>query len=300
MARTINQIQEEILTAKENASELTALQVLTTSEVDLYSATSTSKLSIWRLWVYIIAVCIWTIEKLFDVFKAEVSETVAASRIHTKSWYRELGLNYQHGFPLTGVIYDNTNYTEDQVIASKIVSHASVLKYVINGRGVLRVKTAKELDGELIPLTAEELLGFAAYMNKTGDAGTTIIATSSTHDDYKLELDVYYDATILDNQGRRLDGSNNTPVIMSINTYLKEIDFDGGRYFGTKLTDSLQRVNGVVLPVIKNAWSKYGAYTYETIDVPNVGIINEIRTPDAGFMRLDVLNSVINYIAVDE
>ena len=300
MARTLTQIQQEILTNKDNASELTALQVLTTSEIDLYSATSTSKVSIWRMWVYVIAVCIWALEKLFDVFKTEVSETVASSRIHTKSWYRDLALAYQHGFTLNGTVYDNTGYTDAQILASKIITHASVLRYVINGRGVLRVKTATESAGELVPLTTEQLAGFTSYMNKVADAGTTIIATSGTHDDYKVELDVYYDPTILDNQGRRLDGLNNAPVIDSINIYLKGIDFDGGRYFGTKLTDSLQGVNGVVLPVIKNAWSKYGSYAYTTTDVPNVGIINEIRTPDAGYLRLDEDNSVINYIASDE
>lgn len=61
MARTVEQIQNEILKAKETEASLNGLN-------------STSKVAIWRLWVYITAFVIWTLEKIFDEYKKEVSK----------------------------------------------------------------------------------------------------------------------------------------------------------------------------------------------------------------------------------
>lgn len=293
--RTINEIQAEILEIRQNTPSLSPLEVLTQQEINLTNADSESKVSIWRLWVYVQAVAIYTLEKLMDIYRQEVNEQIAQSRIHTRDWYRQQALNYQYGQEVTdNGTYDNTGLTEVQIATAKIVKHASVLKYIINGRGVLRVKVAKDAGGELVPMTTQELTVFKHYMNRVADAGTTVIPTSNVHDDLRLELDIYYDPTLLDNQGARLDGTDAEPVKNKIKAYLKGLEFDG-RFIKTHLTDQLQAVEGVILPKIRRAWSKYGNYTYETVG-QNVGEIDEIRVADAGYMKLDEETSVINFI----
>ena len=151
-------------------------------------------------------------------------------------------------------------------------------------------------NGNLAEASNAVKIGFTTYMNRIADAGTTVIPTTASHDDLKLELDIYYDPTILNNQGKRLDGANDTPVIDAINNYLTGIEFNG-KFISTKQTDVLQKVEGIVLPVIKKAWSKYGSHNYTDTDIQRVGLINEIRIADAGYMRLDEEATIINYIA---
>ena len=63
MARTVSEIQEEILRQKNQEPSLNTLN-------------SNSKVAIWRLWAYITAFVIWTLEKIFDEHKKEVSEAL--------------------------------------------------------------------------------------------------------------------------------------------------------------------------------------------------------------------------------
>ena len=57
MAMSINDIQDSILEAINSNEELNALDVLTDKEkASLTNLTSTSKVSVWRLFVFIVAV----------------------------------------------------------------------------------------------------------------------------------------------------------------------------------------------------------------------------------------------------
>lgn len=67
MARTIQQIQQEILTAKAKEPALSELN-------------STSKTAIWRLWTYITAFAIWTLEKIFDQHRKEIDDKIRIKR----------------------------------------------------------------------------------------------------------------------------------------------------------------------------------------------------------------------------
>ena len=87
MARTIQEIQEEILNIKQ-------------SETVLDDLNSTSKVAIWRLWVYITAFVIHTLELIFDTHKSEVSQALKQLKPHTARWYRNKALAFQYGFDL--------------------------------------------------------------------------------------------------------------------------------------------------------------------------------------------------------
>lgn len=85
MARSIQDIQQEIYQAKENEPALNELN-------------STSKTAIWRLMIYIVSVAIWSLEKLFDLHKKEVDERLSELKPHTARWYRNKALAFQYGF----------------------------------------------------------------------------------------------------------------------------------------------------------------------------------------------------------
>ena len=135
-ARTINEIQTEILYNKDSASELDALSILTAPEQA--NVDSGSKVSEWRLWVWVTAVAIWTLEKLFDIFKIEVEERIAATRVHTRRWYREKALAYQYDDTL------NESDVYDVIDPDKqIVKYASVRKVILSGMAPYGLKFAK-------------------------------------------------------------------------------------------------------------------------------------------------------------
>ena len=57
MARTINEIQNEIITSLNGKKDISL---------------STSKVAEWRLWTYVIAVTVHSFELILDVFKSEI------------------------------------------------------------------------------------------------------------------------------------------------------------------------------------------------------------------------------------
>lgn len=301
MARSINEIQQTVLNAQASVQELSALEVLTEQEQAITDITSVSKLSIWRNAVYSFAVAVWHLERLWDIFKQETETRIAETRPHTMDWYRQMGLNYLHGVPLVPGTdyYDTSGLTAEQIAQAKIIANAACIKEILYGAGRLRFKVVKLVNGEYVPLNNDELTGFTTYMNEVSDAGTLVVCTTGPADMLRIELDVYYNPTVLNSYGQRLDGTDATPVQSAIKNYLKSLRFNGS-FIKTKLVNELEAVEGVFYPEIKNAWSKYGAYGYDTTGVANVGLIDVIRIADAGHMMLDEDLLNINWIPYSE
>jgi NADH:ubiquinone oxidoreductase subunit 5 (subunit L)/multisubunit Na+/H+ antiporter MnhA subunit len=303
MSRTINEIQNEILTARDAVAELNALEVLTTSEQTILQANTTSKVGVWRRWLWVVAFAIYTFEQILNVFKKETDDKIAKSRPHTAKWYRQKAMDFLYGVPLVtdADYYDTSLLTEAQIAAAKIISNAATVRVLQNGYGTLRIKVVRTVSTEYAPVTTQHLFALNNYFNNhVADAGTIVLCTTGEADMLKLKLDIYYDALLLDPQGGRLDGSATTPVIDAIKAYLKSIDFENGQFITTRLVDALQKVPGVILPVVREAYSKYGTYDYTETTIPNVGLINEIRPADSGYMKLDEPELLINYIVFKE
>ncbi|MFD2566066.1 hypothetical protein [Pseudotenacibaculum haliotis] len=291
MARSLNDIQQSILDKKDQTSELSSLEVLTTVEKSsLNNLTSSSKVAIWRLWVFIISFAIWSLEKLMDIYKLEVDQLIAQNEIHNFLWYKKKALEFQYGYDLIPETdkYDNEGLDISEIEASKIIKHVAVIRKIVNGKGYLELKLAKQSGDQFVPLEQSELQAFENYMFLVADAGTYIEYISLPHDDLRLELDVYYNPLILWQDGARKDGTDNTPVTKAINEFLYNLEFNGELVL-TKLTDHLQSVEGVEIPKIKSAAYKFGGFDYTDIE--------ETYIARAGYMRLDEANTTINYIA---
>lgn len=303
MGRSINDIQDEILTARSTVAELSALEVLTESEQTILQANTTSKVGVWRNWVWVFAYAQFVLEQYWDAFRIEIEKRIAESRIHTPKWYREKALDFLFGIALVQDkdYYDLSLLTDAEILTAKIVANAASVRVVQNGYGTLRLKVVRNVGGEYAPVLPQHLTALDIYFNHhIADAGTVVNVTTGEADLLKLKLDIYYDPLILGADGSRLDGTNATPVITQTKDFLKSIDFENGKLVLTYLTDKLQIIHGVVLPVVKEAYSKYGTYDYTTTGVQNVGVINEIRIADAGYMKLDESELLINYIPYTE
>lgn len=299
MSRSINEIQDVMLNAVADADNL-GLQVLTTAEESQLqtSLTSTSKVSIWRLMLYVVAFGQWVSEKLWDVLHSDIETRIAETRPFTKRWYTVTALRYQHGFdlPETGIYPLASTAAEIQAVNSaKIIKKASVVPTVLNGVGSLRVKVAKANNDELQPLNVQELSGFQQYIELIGAAGVFVVATTGTGDDLKLHYKIFYNALILDNEGKRLDGTNDTPVQDAVKAFLASSEFDGLLDINA-LTDALQLIPGVVSPHKVLAASKYADFTYESDNTGIAGVITDFRRPDSGYFKLDELASTFEFV----
>ena len=278
MARTIQEIQELIYQAKAQEPALNELN-------------STSKVAIWRLWVYIIAVAIWSLEKLFDLHRADIDKRLAELKPHTARWYRSKALAFQYGFDLLtdSDKFNNTGHTEEQIEASKIVKYSAVVESPNEGR--LIVKIAREQGEQLQPITDAQKQAFEAYLQEIKDAGVRLSVVNYQPDVLHLQMKIVYDPLVLDSNGQSIIHATK-PIETAIKDYLKRLPFNGELVLA-HLIDELQQAEGVRIPHLVLAQSKhigtngnYGAF--EAIEISKI--------PTAGYFTIDNFND-ITYIS---
>nr|DAU24396.1 MAG TPA: Baseplate structural protein [Caudoviricetes sp.] len=278
MARSIQEIQTLILQAKAQEPALSELN-------------STSKVAIWRLWVYIIAVAIWSLEKLFDQHRADIDKRLAELKPHTARWYRSKALAFQYGFDLLpdSDKFNNQGHTEEAIEASKIVKYSAVIESKNEGR--LIVKIAGEQGDTLQPITDAQKQAFEAYLQEIKDAGVRLSVVNYQPDVLHLQMKIIYDPLVLDSNGQSIIHATK-PVEETIKSYLKRLPFNGELVLA-HLIDALQQAEGVKIPHLVLAQSKnitssgsYGAF--ETIEISKI--------PTAGYFTIDNFND-ISYVS---
>ena len=83
MARNITEIQTGIFDRIAVNDELTALN-------------STSKVAIYRLFVFVVSYAIWLLEMIFDKHKQEIDTALYEQKSGTPRWYRSMSLVFQY------------------------------------------------------------------------------------------------------------------------------------------------------------------------------------------------------------
>ena len=274
MARSIQDIQQLIYAQK-------------AQEPALENLNSTSKVAIWRLWVYIISVAIWSLEKLFDLHRTDIDKRLTELKPHTARWYRSKALAFQYGYYLAhdSDKYNNQWLTDEQIEASKIIKYSAVVESKNEGR--LIVKIAGEQGDTLQPITDAQKQAFEAYLQEIKDAGVRLSVVNYQPDVLHLQMKIIYDPLVLDSNGQSIAKATK-PVEETIISYLKRLPFNGELVLA-HLIDALQQAEGVKLPTSVLAQSKnitsgggYGAF--ETIEISKI--------PTAGYFTIDNFNDI--------
>lgn len=260
MARTIEEIQQAIINTKEADPVLSGL-------------TSTSNVSVWRLWTYVVAVCQWVLENLFDAHREEVSGMLATQKPHTLQWYVTKAKQFQYGVALETGSDSYPAPTTDPSVG--IIQYAAAVELT----NLVRLKVATiGTGGVLSAISAPQLTAFEAYMRVIKDAGVRIQVTSGAADILQLALNIFYDPLVLDNTGARLDGTSYTPVKDAVNALLSSLPFNG-LFVINNLIAALQAIDGVLIGYVTSAAATYASLPLTAIAVE--------YTPDAGYMVLD-------------
>lgn len=285
MARTIAEIYAAIAADKDNQSSIAALAPAADTEQQLLAAlNSTSKVAIWRLKAYIVAVAIHLHELLWDGFRAEVQAVADAAYTGTARWYQAQVFAYQHDDVL---VYDSATGKYKYATlnpASQVVKRCAVVE---GADTVLTFKVAGLSGGLPVALTAPQQAGLASYLAKIRFAGTRYTIVSGNGDILRVQGSIYYEGNI-------------DPVTIKANVeaailaYIGGLPFNG-QFFISALEDAIQAVEGVNDVYLTSVQTK-------TIPVnPYVGI-DRASTPLYGYFVIDstagnTLADTLTYIA---
>ena len=227
MARSVEQINNEIIAKVESTAELSEL-------------TSSSRRSIWRLFAWVIAYIQSLFEQKTDLFKSEIETIVDYSVPNTASWLQQKAFKFQYD-AVTPQVITLVDLVPTYPIVNEdlqIVSRCSVKADLSNN---VKIKVAKSEPP--VALTSGERSALQDYINVIGCAGINYLVSSGTSDKLYIQADIYYQgqysAIISDN------------VISAIENYLSQLPFDG-QLLVSDLERTIRQTTGVKDVVLKN------------------------------------------------
>ncbi|MBK9292554.1 MAG: hypothetical protein IPM52_13160 [Bacteroidetes bacterium] len=265
MARSIGEIFDQIVEARAQQPGLEALD-------------SSSKMAVWRLWAYVTAVAIASLEQLFDLFKLDVADMLRRKSPGSLPWYRSTAMQFRPGSTL---IYDTEGrpvYPNDGQPA--IIDQCSVLE---TNSGLV-IKVAKRDGDNLTSLTNDEMRGLVAYMQALKYAGTPIRFISGPAVFLDIRLDIFYDPMVLQSSGQPFN-SDNEVAVDAVKNLLKKLPFDG-RLLRSQIIETLRAQEGIVDAAITEANTCYDNQAPKPL--------GNYHIPESGWFELR--NILINYI----
>ena len=289
MARTIAEIYNAMATTKADMQELhdwvvdpqNPSYVMDNADQLLAGLRSTSKVAIWRLFLYVFAVGSWTVETLFDKLTIAIGTIMNAKRPHTLRWYAEESKKYQYGHELVWADsqYSYAVYDPD----ARIVKYAAAQEF--NGKVILKV--AKEVGSVKTALTTIEKDAFIAFWNAWRDAGTKLEVISLPADQLKVNIRIIRDRMVLNSNNSLMRDNSVFPITDAIASFGNAMEFDGILRL-SKLVDAIQAAEGVSDVKLEKAWHKKSGGTYAEVDM----FVNSY----AGYFEIDLDTSTFEYI----
>ena len=237
MARTVAQIKQSMLDAKNAESALSGL-------------TSTSQTSKWNLFFFIVASCIAIFEQLQDLFKSDL-ETIAASVApSTPQWTRNKVLKFQTGD--VAELNTSTFVIEYPVIneANKILTRCAVV--TAPNRTVL-IKVAK--NEPPVPVSSGQLAELNTYIGTFNPAGIAYIIVNENSDKMEVAADIYYNG-----QYANVIEAN---VTTALENFMANLPFNG-TISTQAVVDAMQGAEGVVTVSLSRILVRLNSAAYGT------------------------------------
>jgi len=304
MARTIQQIFDSIITEKETFASLDDLVPNPeTSQTFLTDLTTASKVAIWRLMFWVVAVAIFAHEKLFDQFKADVETRAKEITPGVTRWYVNESKKFQNGDDLQFInetfVYADTTSTE--ALAKQIIEQASARDL----NQIVTIKVAKDDgSGGLEKLTAPEKTAFEAYLDDFKIAGTKTLVISDDPDDLKVAATIEFDPQVMLADGTLIEDGT-SPVQVAIDGYIEGLPFDS-TFRVSELIDSIQAARGVENVVADVVEARSGILAFEDILVtttesylPNAGYLITVPSPILVLTPADY-DATLTYVSTDQ
>lgn len=268
MARSIAEIKSTICAefmGNESAAAIYRFKV-----GDDFNATF-STVSVESILFYTVAVCIWTLETLFDRFRSDVSTRIDEIIAHRPKWYRDKML----GFMVNKTLVPDKDYYDTSLMSVNDIEAARVVKHAVatenKDASILTIKVAGEANGVRTPLPKEVEAQLDAYIYEIKDAGVRINLVNIAPDEFNFSCDIFYNPMLLPENVQ-------DACIAAVKSYIENLPFNG-MYTNMDLVDNLQNVDGVKVVELRESSSKEaGVDTTEAIDA--------VKVPAAGYFVL--------------
>lgn len=253
MSRSKTQIKEEITTAfMANETLADAYGYAVGASFD----TEFSLVSLENILFEIVALAIFIHEQFFDQHTKEVDERLTNEKAGTLPWYRTMALRFQFGFDLLpdSDVFDNSNATDEQISASKIIKYAAVNEAEDSSRVILKI--AGEVNGVLSDFEdPTQVEAIEQYVEEFRVAGVQVTIINYKADKLFLNLVIKRDPLVLTDNGMNKLNAN-YPVNDALQEFMKELKFNGELLLSA-LVDKVQLVPGVIDATIVMAQSSW-------------------------------------------
>ena len=265
MARTINEIEASIVERLGASFDL-----------------STSAAAEWRMWTHCVAYCIHIFELILDHFKDEMDADVQREVAGSLTWYNEMCYKFQMGHELVcSTVTGRLGYNVDDAEA-RIVKIACV--DTVDGTLVFRVAT-KDDEGNVVPLTASQLLNFKNYVDAIKFAGTKSQVVSTSPDMVKYSIKVWYNpATPVDT------------VRLGVESALEDFRFAqhfGGIIYRHEMMEAITATPGIVTLKILSLYRK----GVEDADWQEIDTASHLH---AGYFDYDLENCSLELVSIND
>lgn len=213
----------------------------------LDALTSTSKASIWRNFMYVVAFIANFVKELQEVHETENVVLIDNQKLTNLNYYRDVVFAYRDGHPFDRESLAYTGvYTDEEIELAKIVKRAAAGQTNENGIQKISLKLATEVNNELQEIDDVALDRIKEHVFINAPAGTNLSIISIRPDELKLEVDVYIDPQILTATGVRVDGTANDVVATAVNEFFADQNFKfDGELVLSLLEDKIQAVQGI-------------------------------------------------------
>ena len=301
MSRSISEIYNAIIAEKETFTELNQLTPIPeTTQTLLSDLKTTSKVGIWRLWAFVIAVAIYAHEEIFDAHTEEVEELILNKTFGQLKWYELTSKAFQYGYDLAwsdiNYRYEYSDTTSQEALDSMIITQAAATTIDTTVGYEIILKVAKGTVGSLSALSTAEKTAFDYYVDRIKPAGTNISTVNAAADDMKISITITYDPLLISVDGSTperaylISDSAVYPAEEAVVDYIQQIDFDS--YFKViDLVDALQAVDGVLNVTVQKASARYGALEYTDIMIDSEQKYNA----NAGYLAMATGHDVNEY-----
>lgn len=268
MARTIEQIKQQIITQKNADSTLSGLN-------------SPSQTAIYNLWAFITAVAIGIFEQLLDLYKSDIETIVSKSHGSHLAWIRVKVLEWQNG---DNILLNTTDYNYYYAVVDTLKNIVTRVSVNNAPNKTVIIKVAKSDPPE--PLSAGEVVALGAYINEICSAGITYLVTSTDSDKLYIRAEIFYNgqyaSTIEDDVKGAIDlYLQNLSSVENFNGVIKV----------SALQDAIQQVIGVDDVVLKEVRLRA-----DLTDFVNGTVM--IGTPDTAIQEKS-LNTYSGYVVTE-
>ncbi|MCL2291239.1 MAG: hypothetical protein FWC34_11165 [Bacteroidetes bacterium] len=278
MARTIQAIKQQMTVEFLSEPSIRAIYKIDPSVPNDGFESVFSKVSIENIIFYIVAFGIHILERIFYTEKEKLTQYVESLRPHTEAWYVNKLKSFQLGYAL------NKEGGYDIIdVEAQIIKYCSLRR----ANGILEFRIANDAGGVPQIINENDISSINNYAIRVFDAGTHFRIFSSNPDIYRCNLLINYDPLVLDSKGKRIDGTNDTPVIDAINSYFRSFPFDS-EFSNMALAHAIEKVEGVRIVQLTGSWAT----------PPSLGeqVVISTYISRSGYMAFNEVPSAIEYV----